>query len=170
MYFEKQVKKNCAIHSLNNALGYPAIQDFDVINYIRSVANIINRIDPSAAEDYVESHMDPKKETDFSPLSVWQAAILKGVIDPPFELEFVELQQNNNHLILLGRSKTNAFHAIAVKDGLLFDSESHDPNPVPANVETVKDAIGDVLEIYAVPEKKQSGHNVKYSSVPPTFI
>lgn len=141
-FFERQSEssKNCSVHSLNNALGYTAVTPESV------AANIDKRLETFARYMGMVP-TDPKLRfyrdrmatgnTFFSADAVWRAAQDMGIIEKPVPISgfggdfaFLRPDMVGMRLVILGIGHDGAYHATAVRDGLLYDSLKDEPVPL----------------------------------------
>jgi hypothetical protein len=144
-YFEGQSGRDCVIHSLNNAFGTRVISKPEVVAYIEyrvhdDVAKMvesgyvdivgIKKAESKARDEYCEGN------SFFSADVVWDCAQAKGVfatriavpgVAPPvFSIESFTPAVLARPVVVLGgiNLKTkDQKHAIALRDGVIYDSE-----------------------------------------------
>lgn len=164
-YHELQNAKDCSIHSLNNALGRRAITPQEAISEIaRRVAafreeaqklggNILN------VTNYEKSLSDGK--TYFTAEAVWVAALSLGRISAiPRVLEgavkgmepvpslFDRVLVAKAQLIMLGKTKDDTYHAVAVRNGNIHDSLR--PKPLEFSQLTLASIYAEIFGVYVL--------------------
>jgi hypothetical protein len=155
-YFEKQTKRNCTIHSLNNALGYKAVSAKDMNATAREMAR-------EKAEAYGK---DSKTKRDlFSNLlsglmsedgnysvSVAQRWMKSNGIDSSLvSPKDVDYSQGN---FILSTTRNGIPHAVAVVDGILLDSLDEEPYAI--NGRLPKEyKVNAIVEIGKIPDSKE---------------
>lgn len=148
-YFEKQYKDNCAIHSLNNALGREAVKEEDVINTAkkRTEAYIF------AYGDMLTKYIYTGKESMYTAEAVWQTALESGDIkEKPKEVE-EDIDPKKPH-VMLGIRHDGSFHSIAVRDGMIFDSVEE--GPIEYSIPNVRKRFNYLLGAYEIIDGKSS--------------
>jgi hypothetical protein len=137
-YFERQTddSKNCAVHALNNALGYAAIKPEDVVRSIEARLKTFARMlgmpsnDPKL-QTYRARLMTNK--TFFQADAVFIAAEEKGLIYKPtavpgFAGTYAQVNDDllQSSLVVLGVRNDSAYHAVAARNGMIYDSLNRD--------------------------------------------
>lgn len=144
-YFEEQSERNCTIHSFNNAFGRKILDKVDVLAFIDVEARKLR----SSLEDMGMDAFQIEKEvnrykhnsstggTNFKASEVWSAGkILKqshygyvplpAVRTPVLDINPIlnSPEVSSRPIVVLGSIYDNP-HAIAIRDGRIYDSESH---------------------------------------------
>lgn len=177
-YFEQQNSQDCVIHSLNNAHGHQVITKPQVMEFIKKrIADYDNKLRKeekskkdqdkpymSAAEIKKAVHIYKNKLSDgdtyFSANIVWNAAQNQGTVGDYVHLKGysgdyadvnVTFMEWAKHMpvVVLGRIK-GMYHAIAVRDGYIYDSEKE--NPAELTNENMKKSLDEIFGAYAFKE------------------
>lgn len=160
-FFERQPddSKNCSVHSLNNALGYHAINPDQVVKSIDDRIEKFARYMGMSPNDPKLKYYKGKLSTNntfFSANSVWLAAQDLGIMKPPtpipgFGGDYVHVtpQMLGMNLIILGVRKDGAYHATAARNGFFYDSLNKG-DPVPLSDETLNSVYKKVFAAYKV--------------------
>ena len=160
IFFEKQNEKDCLIHSVNNALGRQALTKGHVLKYIeKNVEKIHTKWcrtgnDPEEKVRKYLSTVMMDKNTLFSADVIWKAALDSGAVGkivkiPGFSSRYSkDLEKaipewaRSRPIVILGETPSGTNHAIALRDGLIFDSEL--PGPVRFSSDALKRSLTDV--------------------------
>jgi hypothetical protein len=150
VFWEKQSEnsKNCSIHSFNNALGFKAITPKQVSDHIESRLKKYAMLMGLKEDDPIIKEYRNRiytKGTFFTADSVWKAGADLGIIDSPLAVQgfggdYLDItpEMLKSRLILLGVGHDGAYHAVGVRDGLIFDSLSDKDKPDILNEENLK--------------------------------
>jgi hypothetical protein len=142
-YFEGQNDKDCVIHSFNNAFGMEMVTKEHVLKYIdKKVEKEIQRqwkLDPNMTESEASSKRKKMRskyssgETFFTADIVWEYARSKGMYKvhspipgfttPYLRMEALTTEVLSHPIVLLGGNGKKETHAIAIRDGHVYDSE-----------------------------------------------
>jgi hypothetical protein len=167
-YFEGQRSKDCVIHSFNNAFGAPVISKAEVLTHInRKVTDFIAQLeedpnmsprDISGREKEMRARYSSGK-TFFSADIVWDCARHKGLYKvhapiPGFTTPFLRMDAMTaevvaHPIVLLGGDDNGDTHAVAVRRGMIYDSERVDEGPRPLTKREVKESLPKVFGAYA---------------------
>ena len=160
-YFEHQAddSKDCSVHSLNNALGFHAVSPEQVVQNIEKrlalFARNMGMVPDDPKLEYYRSKLSSGK-TFFSADSVWKAAIELGIIKKPvpvsgFGGNYAQLKPEmlKQNLVLLGVRKDKAYHAVAARDGVLYDS-LNPGDPVPLTDENLDKTYKKIFSAYVI--------------------
>lgn len=170
-YFEGQNGRDCVIHSLNNAFGFEVVNKVDVLRHINErVADLVEetrRRDPSitprelrALEKKARSQYSDGK-TFFAANVVWDAAREGGAYAvhakiPGMASPFVRIGAlldnpvvSSSPVVLLGEAPGGSRHAVAARDGMLYDSERSSEGAVPISAQELKKSLAHVYGAYA---------------------
>lgn len=178
-FFEGQRDRDCSIHSLNNAVGERVVTKADVVRFVDSRAaeyaanNGLKMADPRVAKF---KHKLASGSTFFTAEAVWETAKHLGKIGgwvpvPGFGGAFSSVAglpsyiRNSSSMVILGvdavgknwhksvASKLhlgNNNHAIAVRDGKIYDSQMVEDGPRPFNDEQLKKSLSRVFVAYLI--------------------
>lgn len=160
-FYERQNSKDCLIHAINNAFGSKVLLKADVIEHIYETADNMhtklcqaNEVDgDEKVNDFLDSVMT--NNTYFSSKVVFDAAKSKKIFKsyhrvPNFSYRTkdralkLKLPAWTTHIpvVILGSAHSGSNHAIAVRDGLIYDSENKgDP------VKYTPNALYDILKV-----------------------
>lgn len=133
-FFERQSddSQNCSVHSLNNALGFHAL-DSNVVNKsidkrIELFARFMGMVPTDPKLALYKGKLSTNK-TFFSAESVWIAAQELGIMKSPIAISgfggnytHVKSEMLGMNLIILGIRKDGAYHAVAARNGMIYDS------------------------------------------------
>ena len=156
MYFEKQEDDDCSVHSFNNAAGAKVITDKEVLESIErmKVAYQSQLVELGVSEDKAAdmtkeyaSKLSTKK-TNFTPETVWAAALSRAGVPIPVETSKDIPDGDTRRLIILGEGHENNKHAIAARGGLLYDSLSKDEVGVPVTKENLSKIYTKIDGVY----------------------
>jgi len=146
IFFEKQNEKDCLIHAINNAFGRSVLDKEKVLGYIRENASKIyqrwccsDRDPEQEVKRYIDTVM-LDRNTMFSADVIWKAAMHSGAVKrvikiPGFSGRYADgkitkalpVWARSKPVVILGETPEGGNHAIALRDGRLFDSESAGP-------------------------------------------
>lgn len=165
-YFEGQNKRDCVIHSLNNAFGAEVVTKDEVLGTIedrvqRLVEDLQRRGTPKAQIDQKVRAMRNRYssgETFFAADVVWDTARDKGAfasyvpvpgVASPFlrMSSFTPLVLRHPIVVLGGVGRKNT-HAIAIRGSMIYDSERDREGPVPLNKEQLRKSLSKVFGAY----------------------
>lgn len=160
VFFEKQNEKDCLIHSINNAFGKSILTKDQVLDHIRKTAEKIHAKWCCTKEDpheKVQAYLDSvmlDKNTMFSAEVIWRAAVSskavrRAVKIPGFSSRYslkIPDWVKDKPVVILGEAKSGMNHAIALRKGMIFDSEN--PKPVPYTPENLAKSLVEVHAAY----------------------
>lgn len=160
-YFERQNEDDCLIHAINNAIGRKVLVKSQVLDYIYTKAEEVYRrwcgkiSNPAdKMEKFISTTMEGKN-TMFSAKIVMDAARSVGVVKDVIKIPgFTDIYIDqvtplpswaaDKSIMILGESTSGTNHAIGMRDGVIYDSESRAPTPF-----TIKSIKGIFKEIHA---------------------
>jgi len=171
-YFEKQNEKDCLIHSINNAFGRKVLTKQDVLEFIyRNAEQMYAKLCGSGkdagpiVDNYLSSTMR-EKNTMFSANIIWRAAVESGNVKriikiPGFSSKYLYLSEakesdmatlfpewsRKKPIVVLGATSSGSNHAIAVRDGLIYDSEKK--APMALTLENLRRSLSEIHAAYA---------------------
>lgn len=173
-YFEKQREQDCTVHALNNAAGREVITKEEVVAHIEKLV-----------KEYVKEHQgnvsakdlrnyrkrfSNKKTTFFTAEIVWMAARDLGRIEgwspiygfggPSFSSVSYIKDTLPRHVVVLGIEPKGAHHAIAVRDGNIYDSLRK--TPAPLTDAEMKKSLVQVLGAFAISVSGEENGNPEY--------
>jgi hypothetical protein len=177
-YFEGQNDKDCTIHSINNAFGRRVATKELVLTHIETTLK--NQNDKLARlgldDDEIKRKEDVARnryssgKTFFAADIVWDAVKHKGLFymvipipgvgNHPDILETVP-ELKSRPIIILGRVKNGYNHAIAVRDGMIYDSEYVKSGPRPITTANLKKSLHEVYGAYVFAESKSAAAEIK---------
>lgn len=189
VYFEKQNEQDCTIHALNNAVGRTIITKEEVVDYIDElVEKYAEKHKEGTAKDLKEyrKRFSNKRTTFFTAEIVWMTARALGRIKgwspiygfggPGFNsVRYLKAMGDRmpKHIVVLGIEPRGAHHAIAVRDGMIFDSLRK--KPVLLTDEEMKKSFDDILGSYSIHVSETEGEEAEdpayfhYSGPAPVF-
>jgi hypothetical protein len=130
-YFEKQEKRYCTIHSLNNVLGYRAATVKSMNSVAREMAREIaekgahgkkNRTYEEIYDEYLPTLMSEDGNYSVNVAMRWMKN--NGISNSLVSLRNVDFSEGS---YIVSTFKNGVPHSVAVKDGLLLDSLEDDP-------------------------------------------
>lgn len=148
-FHERQTSKDCAVHSLNNAMGWVVITPDEVSEQIeirvKAFASLVG--DSEAIKKYKASLSE--HDTFFSAESVWYAAAALGRTGIPKLIEEKDLGKYRNvkHMIFLGLVHDGSHHAVGARGGFIYDSLNEGP-AVPLTDENIRKIYKEILGIF----------------------
>lgn len=161
-YFEKQHDRDCTIHSFNNALGYNALTKAQVLENIQKHVDAFikqNELPPNSPEVKKFRNMYSEGDSFFTAEIVWDTAIKLGVIRgmipiPGFGGSFTNVESlpswvRESNIIILGVNKKGFPHAIAAREGYLFDSDKC-CEPITFNTKNLRTIFKKVLTAFVI--------------------
>ena len=161
------------MHSLNNAMGRVAVTSQEVGQYVeRMVAEA--QIESEKERNRYKRQLAGGKNTYFAAEVVWRAAMALGRIGPQmvipgFSGRFAKVAHLPKplpaHMVLLGVEPREGRHAVAVRNGVLYDSLRE--SPVPFTDAELAKSLSHVFGAYAVAEPGESGRD--YASLGPVY-
>lgn len=167
-YFQQQSSRSrdCTLCSFNNAMGYTALTKRQVDAFINKVVDVklekaykkkngrnasIPTTHKTAARALLSDH-----STFYSPDAVWGAAIEKGLIRgvAPIGKKYASVasmaRTTTAGIIILGADPSGANHAVAVRGGMLFDSQQSSAIPEPLRAHTLKTMLDKIHIAYVL--------------------
>ena len=147
MFHERQTSKDCAVHSLNNAMGWEVISPEEVSGEIDKRVEIYTKaLGTKRGKAYRDSLSEDN--TFFSAEAVWYASAALGRTGIPKPIEYKDIDTyKDRHMILLGIVPDGSRHAVGVRQGLIFDSLNDGP-AVPLTDENIKKIYKEVLGVF----------------------
>ena len=156
------------LHSFNNAFGYPVVSKPEVLEYIEGrVRDGMRkyRDNPNVSESDLSKREKVMRAryssgtTFFAADVVWDCAKDKGAYKvhtsiPGFTTPFLRMdvmvpEVVSKPIVLLGGNKNGGTHAVAIRRGLLYDSERIDEGPRPLTKDEVQSSLPKVFGAYA---------------------
>lgn len=164
-YFEKQNSKDCIIHSLNNAFGRRVITKDEVLTYISETVKKYAADNGYDLNDRRVVDFRNKLSTNstfFTADVVWKAAEKLGRIGPHVPIpgfggvqtnveDLPSIVKNNSSIVILGVSRHGP-HAIAVRNGAIYDSQLHSKGPRPFTNKELAKSLNDVFVAFIMSE------------------
>jgi hypothetical protein len=181
-YFEGQSSKDCVIHSLNNAFGWRVVTKPEVLDYInrrveeemakfRNNPNITDS-DLNKREKVMRARYSSGK-TFFAADVVWDCAKNKGAYKlhtpiPGFTTPFLRMEAMtpevmSHPIVLLGGNSNGGTHAVALRMGMIYDSERTREGPRPLSREELKESLPKVFGAYAFLQRPEDATAVRRS-------
>jgi hypothetical protein len=179
-YFEVQQDQDCTIHSLNNALGYKALDADDVLNFISDVIKerrkqLLRVVDDPKTIDKLIKEYKESLQTDgtfFMAQAVWRAAQIKRVITswseiPGWSGDFARASSYPQWafalpVIALGIEPVEGSpHAIAIRNGMIYDSLRVREGPVRLSNKSLRQSLKQVFMAIILWEKEGAGMRMK---------
>jgi hypothetical protein len=178
-YFEQQREQDCTIHSLNNAMGLKVITKDEVVGYIDKLVQEYReekKIEISRSDEInYRKRFSNKRTSFFTAEIVWRAAQDLGRIGPQipipgFSGAFAKIKNlpkpTPNHIIMLGVEPKEGHHAIAIRDGVIFDSLRS--KPVPLTEDQLKKSLRDIFGAYVITESNKEAKH--FSFLGPAYV
>jgi hypothetical protein len=180
VFFEKVRDQDCAIHSLNNAMGRKIIEKKEVVAFIDEMVERFRRdlrMDISRADEMQYRHRFSEKCSSFFTAEiVWKAAQEAGRIGPQIPIpgfggKFSAVANLPvplpPRMVVLGiEPTTRTQHAIAVRDGKIYDSLRDEPAPL-TDAE-LRESLSEVFAAYVVTETSEEAKH--FSHVGPAYV
>jgi hypothetical protein len=181
-YFQAQNDKDCVIHSFNNAFGGTVIDKGEVLahieNKVRALASELALRGADAMEIAKKTRAMRDRyssgTTFFSADIVWQAAKEKGLYKyhvpiPGVSTPYVRMASFTpdvirHPIVVLGSNGAGRTHAIAVRGGLIYDSEMSKKGPRPLTKENLLASIKNIFSAYAFVQTAEEAAAVKRGS------
>lgn len=176
-YFEQQREQDCTIHSLNNAMGREVVTKDEVVNFIDELVQEYKREKGEVSrgdEKAYRKRFSNKRTSFFTAEIVWRAAQALGRVGPQIPVpgfggKFAKVkylpEPVPKHMVLLGVEPKEGHHAIAVRDGFIYDSLR--PKPVPLTDEELNKSLRNVFGAYAIAEPGEKARH--YSHLGPAY-
>ena len=129
-YFERQVKRNCTIHAINNLLGFRAVTVKSMNDTVQQMADeYAQRPDLRRRKTYEELYaffvnLISSKDGNYSPSVAENWLKNHGYIVCSIDRHDVNFSKGS---YILAGSVRGISHAVALKDGILFDSLENAP-------------------------------------------
>lgn len=179
-YFERQNSKDCVVHSLNNAFGRKVVNKKEVIEMIDRKARELeesmaeNGSDKKRISEAVAKMRDRYStgKTFFAADIVWETAKRKGAYAvhipvPGFSSPYLRLNAltpeiMSRPVVILGGSGSGGTHAVATRNGMLYDSELK--NAVPLTKENLRKSLPRVFEAYVFVESPEVASAIRRSA------
>lgn len=183
-YFESQNNKDCVIHSLNNAFGRTVIGKEEILSLIESkVQRLVQGLLMSGASPQEISRKErtmrdrySSGSTFFSADIVWEAAKNKGVYAlhmpiPGVASPYVRMASFTpdilaRPIVVLGGDGHKGTHAIAVRDGMIYDSERAREGPVPLSKDQLHRSLKRVFGAYVFLARPEDARIVREAASP----
>lgn len=170
-YFEKQNSKDCILHSFNNAFGFKAIDKPGLLDYIEQRVRHDMEAGGRGTERDIRLRYSGGK-TLFSADVAWDYAQKIGVYAervrlPGFSTPFLNMKAAkdpavaSHPIVVLGGDYEGNMHAIAIRDGMIYDSERHDEGPRPLTKRELERSIPKVFGAYAFLRNKADARAVR---------
>lgn len=170
-YFERQHSRDCSVHSLNNAVGYQAITPSEVLDSVNErAADFAKRNGYGLMDEKVQKFRDRLADhgSFFAADAVWRAAQELGRIGPVVNVPgfggkfsrvsmLPQWARENASVVVLGLAPGNRMHAIAIRDGLIYDSVKERPKPL-----TDKELARSLTKIFAAYVVQKPGTRASY--------
>lgn len=169
VYFEKQNDRDCTIHSINNALGYKAVEKAQVLeNISRLVEEFVRKADQTLSSPMAKKYRDmlASGNSFFSAEVVWDTAIRNGKVGsmmpvPGFGGDFAIVETlpswvKEAPLVILGLDSYGQPHAIAARKGEIYDSQRC-CDPIPLNTKNLEKVMNRVFTVFVVQPPERDG-------------
>lgn len=165
-YFEGQSNKDCVIHSFNNAFGTKVLTKEDVLAYINKkisqkmaqFALTLSNAELAQKERMARARYSSGK-TFFAADIVWECGKSKGAYKvhtsiPGFSTPYLRMDVMTpvvlaHPIVMLGGNNSGGTHAVAVRNGKIYDSERKSEGPRPLTRVEVKKSLPKVFGAYA---------------------
>jgi hypothetical protein len=183
-YFEGQNSKDCVIHSINNAFGKEVVTKDQVLKHIEDKVQKLKKTmeEQGLPEDDIAKRTKRMKtryssgRTFFAADIVWDTVKSNGVYHsyvtiPGFSSPYIKLSSitpevAKKPIVILGGDNNGGTHAIAVRNGMILDSERAKEGAVPLNLAELKKSIPKVFGAYVFLDSPQEVAMVKRASLP----
>jgi hypothetical protein len=164
-FFERQSddSKDCSVFSLNNALGFHALDPETVVQNIDERLEKFARYMGMSTDDPKLQEYRKRMTTDntfFSANAVWNAAVELGIIEKPRPISgfggnyaHVKPEMMDMSFVILGVRKDKAYHAVGVRGGMIYDSLNHGP-AVPLTDDNLALVYKKVFAAFKIDRKK----------------
>lgn len=164
-FFEKQNDRDCTIHSLNNAMGAVVVTKPQVLARIDRLTKEYSAGPgsgqrPSAEEIRRYRDRMASGNSFFSAEVVWDTAVELGTVGsvspvPGFGGDFANLDTlpswvRSASLVFLGLDSKGRPHAVAARDGLIYDSQRWASDPKPLNNRELSKVMNRVFALFVV--------------------
>jgi len=190
-YFEGQNSKDCVLHSINNAFGREVVTKDEVLQHIEEKAQ---ELKSKLEEQGLPEHEIIKRvkklrtryssgRTFFAADIVWDTVKSKGLFTnhlpiPGFSSPYIKMSSMTPEIlqkpiVILGGDHHGGTHAIAVRNGFIYDSErTKEGRPVPLNLAELKKSIPKVFGAYVFLNSPREVAMVRKASLPnhPWFV
>ena len=179
-YFESQNDRDCTIHSLNNAFGRAVVDKDEVLAHIEKVVEkqVQGLHRKGLGEDDIEKKQKiirnkySSGDSFFSADIVWDTAKSAGefyetipipcLTKPFYRLDVLLLPEiRDKPVVLLGQANGRSNHAIAVRDGMIYDSEKRKEGPREINEKNMKKSLTQVYGGYVFVKNKSEAAQIK---------
>ena len=179
-YFEGQNDRDCTIHSINNAFGEAVVTKEDVLRHIEDVVDIQKRkLDKMGLDEYDIGKKElamrsrySSGESFFAADIVWDTAKTQGkyydvipiscMTSPFLQLDVLLLPEiKERPVVVLGNVGKGQNHAIAVRGGMIYDSEFADKGPRSLTEANMKKSLKEIYGAYVFAESRSAVANIK---------
>jgi len=185
-YFESQNSKDCVIHSMNNAFGHKVVSKEEVLVLIDSKVQALVRDLTSAGVDPAEIAKREKAmrnryssgTTFFSADIVWETVKNKGLYaihlpvpglaSPYLRMASLTPKILARPIVVLGGDGHRGTHAIAIRDGMIYDSERKKEGAIPLSKEDLKKSLKKIFGAYVFLSDPRDAHIVREAAMPTT--
>ena len=181
-YFEAQHSKDCVLHSLNNAFGKCVVTKDEVLAYIEK--KIVKVLDDLRAKGAAPSELHSREvemrsryssgRTFFSADIVWETAkekglyyatyTIPGLATPHVDMSRVTPEVTKRPIVILGGDFRGATHAIASRNGYIYDSERFREGPVELTKPQLIKSLPKVFGAYAFVESREALLKIRHSA------
>lgn len=184
-YFEGQNSKDCVLHSINNAFGREIVTKEEVLAHIEDKVSKLRETlqAQGASSSEVEKKTSKMKNryssgrTFFAADIVWDTVKSKGgfhnylpipgFVSPYIKFSSLSPEILKKPIVILGGDDHGGTHAIAVRDGFIYDSErASGKKPVPLNLVELKKSIPKVFGAYVFLSSPSEVAMVRKASLP----
>lgn len=190
-YFEGQNSKDCVLHSINNAFGKEVVTKEEVLKHIEGKVRDLRRKLEQNGVPEAEIEKNVKKmrnryssgKTFFAADIVWDTVKSKGLFSqhvpvPGFSSPYIKLSSltpevMKKPIVVLGGDHHGGTHAIAIRDGMIYDSErAKEGRPAQLSLSELKKSIPKVFGAYVFVNNPSEADMVKRASLPnhPWFV
>lgn len=169
-YFEGQKSKDCVIHSLNNAFGRQVVTKPEVLSHIDQVVEMqmqkfaggggvaaMSNQELGRREKVIRAKYSSGR-TFFAADIVWETAKKSGTYAmhmpiPGFSSPFLRIETLtpeilSRPIVVLGGNHNGGTHAIAIRNGFIYDSERKKDGPRPLTREELGKSLKKVFGAY----------------------
>jgi len=163
-FFEKQNDRDCTIHSLNNAVGHVVITKQQVLDRIERLTKQFSETHTPEETKHYRGQM-AAGDSFFSAETVWDTAKELGTIGtvspiPGFGGDFANLETLPSwvlgaSLVFLGLDAKGHPHAIAARDGKIYDSQKWANGPKPLTNAGLSKSMNRVFALFIVTKPDQ---------------
>jgi len=181
LYFEGQNRKDCTLHSVNNAFGREVATKADVLLLIDKKATdlhdaLLAKGEPQESVDKAvkklrNRYSDDKGKTFFAADIVWETVKGKGAYglhlpipgfsSPYLKMDLLTPEILQRPIVVLGGNPGGGTHAIAIRGGRIYDSEFSALGPQELTKKNLSHSLPKVFAAYVFLNDKSEAPIVK---------